>query len=172
MFIVKVGWRAELQNVKYFMRTNIVKPYFTPRKARKLRHFWHFKPTKQNLWGFLWWINYQFMAVCPLILIFLHISSQKWLVFANYFGLPNFLPQLANFFTRIYPSYPWHFPTLAAHMDNMVNMDAGLNGGGHFCPSCQVLATLAIPGLSPRQPGHWAGGSWRAVRQVSDHVPL
>ena len=24
-------------------------------------------------------------------------SSQKWLVFANNFGLPNFLPQLANF---------------------------------------------------------------------------
>ena len=37
------------------------------------------------------------MAVCPLILNFLHISSQKWLVFANYFSLPNFLPQLANF---------------------------------------------------------------------------
>ena len=33
-------------------------------------------------------------------------------VFGNYFGLPNFLPQLANFFTRIYPSYPWHFPTM------------------------------------------------------------
>ena len=58
------------------------------------------------------WINYQFMAVCPLILNILHISSQKWLVFGNYFGLPNILPQLANFFTRIYPSYPWHFPTL------------------------------------------------------------
>ena len=58
------------------------------------------------------WINYQFVAVCPLILNFLHISSQKWLVFANFFGLPNFLPQLANFFTRIYPSYLWHFPTL------------------------------------------------------------
>ena len=58
------------------------------------------------------WINYQFMAVCPLILNFLHISSQKWLVFANYLSLPNFLPQLAIFFTRIYPSYPWHFPTL------------------------------------------------------------
>ena len=52
------------------------------------------------------------MAVCPLILKFLHISPQKWLVFANYFGLQNFLPQLPNFFTRIYPSYPWHFPTL------------------------------------------------------------
>ena len=35
------------------------------------------------------WINYQFMAVCPLILNFSHISSQKWLVFGNYFGLPN-----------------------------------------------------------------------------------
>ena len=58
------------------------------------------------------WIKYQFMAVCPLILNFLNISSQKWLVFANYFGLPNFLPQLANLFTRIYPSYPWHFPSL------------------------------------------------------------
>ena len=36
-------------------------------------------------------------------------------VFGNYFGLPNFLPQLANFFTRIYPSHPWHFPTLLNH---------------------------------------------------------
>ena len=44
------------------------------------------------------WINYQSMAVCPLILILLHKSSQKWLVFANYFGLPNFLPQLPKFF--------------------------------------------------------------------------
>ena len=52
------------------------------------------------------------MAVCPLILKFLHKSSQKWLVFANYFGLPIFLPQLANFFTWIYPSYPCHFQTL------------------------------------------------------------
>ena len=60
------------------------------------------------------WISYQFMAVCPLILNFLHISSPKWLVLADHFGLPNFLPQLANFFTRIYPSYPWHFPTLMA----------------------------------------------------------
>ena len=51
------------------------------------------------------WINYQFMAVCPLVLNFLHICSQKWLVFGNYFGLPNFLPQLANFFTRIYHIY-------------------------------------------------------------------
>ena len=103
---------SELENIKSFTRTNINKPYFTPRKARRWRHFWHFYPTKQSLWGFLWckiWINYQFMAVCPLILNFLHISSKKWLVFANYFGLPNFLPQLPNFFTRI---YPWHFPTL------------------------------------------------------------
>ena len=65
------------------------------------------------------------MAVCPLILIFLHISSQKWLVFANHFGLLNFLPQLANFFTRIYPSYPWHFPTLSmfpSWFENFVNI--------------------------------------------------
>ena len=60
------------------------------------------------------WINYQFIAVCPFILNFSHISSQKWLVFGNNFGLPNFLPQLPNFFTRIYPTYPWHFPTLLA----------------------------------------------------------
>ena len=38
------------------------------------------------------WINYQSMAVCQLILIFLHISSQKWLVFANYFSLSKFYP--------------------------------------------------------------------------------
>ena len=41
--------------------------------------------------------NYQFMAVCPMTLNFLHISPQKWLVFAKYFGLPNFLPQMPNF---------------------------------------------------------------------------
>ena len=46
-----------MENVKSFTRTNINKPNFTPRKVRKSRHFWHFKPTKQNLWGFLWWIN-------------------------------------------------------------------------------------------------------------------
>ena len=77
------------------------------------------------------WINYQFMAVCPLILNLLHISSQKWLVFANYFGLPKFLPQLPNFFTRIYPSYPWHFPTLFrwwSHdtSDNIFTLNPGL----------------------------------------------
>ena len=66
------------------------------------------------------WINYQFIAVCPLILNVLHISPQKWLVFANYFGLPNFLPQLANFFTRIYPSYPWHFPTLSIPREGLM----------------------------------------------------
>ena len=32
------------------------------------------------------------MAVCPLILNFLHISSQKWLVFGNYFSLSKFYP--------------------------------------------------------------------------------
>ena len=41
--------RPELENVKSFTRTNINKPNFTPRKACKSRHFWHFKPTKQNL---------------------------------------------------------------------------------------------------------------------------
>ena len=49
--------RPELENVKSFTWTNIDKPAFTPRKARKSWHFRHFKPTKQNLWGFLWWIN-------------------------------------------------------------------------------------------------------------------
>ena len=47
-------WRkfdAEMENVKSFTRTNIDKLDFTPKKARKSRHFWHFKPTKQNLWG-------------------------------------------------------------------------------------------------------------------------
>ena len=53
----------ELENVKSFTRTNINKPDFTPRKARKSRHFWHFKPTKQNLWGFLWWINVDKLSI-------------------------------------------------------------------------------------------------------------
>ena len=37
------------------------------------------------------------MVVCPLDLKFLHKSPQKWLVFANFLVLPNFLPQLVNF---------------------------------------------------------------------------
>ena len=32
--------------------------------------------------------------------------------FANICVLPDFLPQPSNFFTRIYPPYPWHFATL------------------------------------------------------------
>ena len=55
------------------------------------------KTYKTELMGFILMNRYQFMAVCSLILNFLHISSQKWLVFGNYFGLTNFLPQLANF---------------------------------------------------------------------------
>ena len=45
----------ELENVKSFTRTNINKPDFTPGKARKSRHFWHFKPTKYKteVMGFL-----------------------------------------------------------------------------------------------------------------------
>ena len=106
---------SELENIKSFTRTNINKPDFTPRKACKSRHFWHFIPTKQNLWGFLWWINVDKLSIDGSLSINLEIFAHifpKWLVFANYFGLPNFLPQLPNFFTRIYPSYPWHFPTL------------------------------------------------------------
>ena len=54
---------SEFENVKSFTRTNINKPDFTPRKARKSRHFWHFKPTKHNLWGFLWWINVDKLSI-------------------------------------------------------------------------------------------------------------
>ena len=39
---------SELENVESFTRTNISKPDFTLRKARKSQHFWHFKPKKQN----------------------------------------------------------------------------------------------------------------------------
>ena len=53
----------ELENVKSFTRTKINKPDFTLRKARKSRHFWHFKPTKLNLWGFLWWINVDKLSI-------------------------------------------------------------------------------------------------------------
>ena len=62
---VSGSWRqvAELENVKSFTRTNINQPDFTRRKARKSRHFWHFKPTKQNLWGFLWWINMDKLSI-------------------------------------------------------------------------------------------------------------
>ena len=49
----KIWFFSRLENVKSFTWTNINKPDFTPRKTRKSRHFWHFKPTKQNLWGFL-----------------------------------------------------------------------------------------------------------------------
>ena len=39
-----------LENVKSFTRTNINKPDFTTRKARKSRHFWHFKPKFTDQW--------------------------------------------------------------------------------------------------------------------------
>ena len=57
------NFKAEMENVKSFTRTNNNKPDFTPRKARKSRNFWHFKPTKQNLWGFLWWINVDKLSI-------------------------------------------------------------------------------------------------------------
>ena len=47
----------ELQNVKSFTRTNMVKPDFTPRKARKSRHFFQTYKTElmvffmMNKWG-------------------------------------------------------------------------------------------------------------------------
>ena len=101
LLFINIWSLSELENVKSFTRTNINKPDFTPRKARKSRHFWHFKPTKQNLWGFLWWINVDKLSIYGSLSIdlnfFAHIF-QKWLVFANYFGLPNFLPQLPNYF--------------------------------------------------------------------------
>ena len=37
-----------LENVKSFTRTNINQPDFTPRKARKLRQFWHIDRTKKD----------------------------------------------------------------------------------------------------------------------------
>ena len=101
----------ELENVKSFTRTNINKPDFTPRKARKSRHFWHFKPTKQNLWGFLWWINVDKLSIYGSLSIDLKFVAHifpKMACFCQLFCPPNFSPQLANFFTRI---YPWHFPT-------------------------------------------------------------
>ena len=34
-----------------------------PEKACKSQNFWHFKPTKQNLEGFLWWINVDELSI-------------------------------------------------------------------------------------------------------------
>ena len=64
------------------------------------------------------WINYQFMAVCPLILIFLHISSKSGLFLLIILASQTFYPNCPIFFTRIYPSYPWHFPTLTSSNHN------------------------------------------------------
>ena len=116
------------------------------------------------------WINYQFMAVCPLILNFLHISPQKWLVFAYYFGLPNFLPQLANFFTWMYPSYPWHFPTL----------DQSLTGVSILWEKSRVEREISLL-ISKNEYFHFSFYSWfwRVGRKISfytleklDNVPL
>ena len=63
------GTWTELQNVKSFTRTKIFKTDFTPRKARKLQQFWHFKPTKQNLWGFFWWINVDKLSIYVILSI-------------------------------------------------------------------------------------------------------
>ena len=64
-----------MENVKSFTRTNINKPYFTPIKARKSRHIWHFKHTKQNLWGFLWWINVDKLSIYGSLYIGLNLFA-------------------------------------------------------------------------------------------------
>ena len=87
----------ELENVKSFTRTNINKPDFTPRKARKSRHFWHFKPTKQNLWGFLWWINVDKLSIYGSLSIdlkfFPHIFSKNDLFLPIILASQTFYPK-------------------------------------------------------------------------------
>ena len=55
------------------------------------------------------WINYESMLVCPLDLTLVAQIFQK---VACFWSSPNLYPNLPIFFTRIYPSYPWHFPSL------------------------------------------------------------
>ena len=86
----------EMENVKSFTRTNINKPDFTPRKARKLRHFWHFKPTKQNLCGFLWWINVDKLSIYGSLSIdlnfFAHIFPKNGLFLLIILASQTFYP--------------------------------------------------------------------------------
>ena len=67
------------------------------------------------------WINYRSMLVCPLgqytCSTNLPKSSFKLLAcFCWSLVLQKFLPELANFFTRI---YPWHFATLLYDLVNL-----------------------------------------------------
>ena len=80
-----------MENVKSFTRTNINKTDFTPRKARKSRHFWHFKPTKQNLWGFLWWINVDKLSIYGSLSIDLKLFA-------------HILPKMACFWRCVVPT--------------------------------------------------------------------
>ena len=76
----------------------INKPDFTPRKAHKSRHLWHFKPTKQNLLGFLWWINVDKLSIYGSLFIDLKF-------FANIFPKMAFLLIFLASQT-FYPNWP------------------------------------------------------------------
>ena len=110
-----VADHAELLNVDSFTRSKSFKPNFTPGKARILQQFWHFNWTKlanRLILEHKFWQIYQ------------HWLDYTQKSFTSYANLPKTglifaklcfskkLPQPANIFTRICPSYPWHFATL------------------------------------------------------------
>ena len=79
------------------------KPNFTRRKTLKLRQDWHLHLKN------ICWPSYQIRLVYTqnLVQIF---SKHAWS--CQIVCSSRLLPQPVNIFTRIYPSYPWHFATL------------------------------------------------------------
>ena len=73
----KMLFSSELENVKSFTRTNQSTNQILPREKRVNHDNFGTSNLKTELVGFLVMNNYQLMAVCPLILNFLHMSSQK-----------------------------------------------------------------------------------------------
>ena len=49
---------------------------------------------------------------------------------------PKLLPQVANIFTRIYPSYSLHFATLPLSCGNTADIDDGYGDGLQPVASC------------------------------------
>ena len=62
----------------------------------------------------LWWTTVHLPSKLGLkfYISMLNKSSQERLDFVKFACYPKLLPQPSNIFTRIYPSYPWHFATL------------------------------------------------------------
>ena len=102
-----------LQNYNSFTRSKTVKQNLTQRKTCKLQEFWHWSKLRKRIFlenncSSTYQIRLLFKVIHRNLTYMLYKSSPEkaWFCQIWVFSQP------ANIFTRIYPSYPWHFATL------------------------------------------------------------